>query len=258
MAQDSGLPRLRYRRRRLLKYGEDLDFLKSVKITDMDAKDIFKSIRDTNEKAKRALWEPSTVKYQWTSNADQHNKDAVEYVRCLECCYSREMTPCCLNFCMCCLLVCMKIFHPDEENSAKYQWTSNVDQHNKYAVEYVRCWDCCYSRVTTPCCLNFCMCCLLVCLKRIFHPDEEKSVKYQWTQDADEINKDYIDYVCCCKCCCSCIATPYSLVCCCFFLPAMDKCWKNKCCFLILCPLMLPMGLCICFYYHARKLSCFD
>eukprot|EP01036_Dinobryon_divergens_P028166 gene28166-37066_t len=95
--------------RRLLKYGEDLDFLKSVKITDMDARDIFKSIRDTNEKAKRALWEPSTVQYQWTSNAEQHNKDVVEYVR-----------------------LCLKhIFHPDEKISVKYQWTQDADEGNK-------------------------------------------------------------------------------------------------------------------------------
>lgn len=152
--------------RRLLKYGEDLDLLRSVKITDMYARDIFKSILDTNEKAKRALWDPTTVKYQWTSNADQHNKDTVEYVRC---------------------------------------------------------WECCCSRVMTPCCLNSCMCCLPVCLKHIFDPDEKKSVKYQWTKDADEDNKDLIDSVSCCECCCSCITTPQSLVFCCFFLPAMDR-----------------------------------
>mmetsp|Transcript_2090 Transcript_2090/g.2853 ORF Transcript_2090/g.2853 Transcript_2090/m.2853 type:complete len:748 (-) Transcript_2090:26-2269(-) len=83
--------------RRLLKYGDDLKFLKSIGIIGLDAQDISSYVL---AEKKRPIKEKA-VKHQWTSKAQNHNLDAMAFVGCCAPCCSRVMSPYYVNCCLC-------------------------------------------------------------------------------------------------------------------------------------------------------------
>jgi serine/threonine protein kinase len=131
---------------RLMKYGDDLNFLKSIGIIELDAKDISSYIQ---AESKRLL----EVKYQWTSNnAKKCNLDAAKSVACCAPCCSTVMEPYTFACCLCFLPL---IFNPVEHKSVKYQWTDNARKENKRLSENkclsaANCAEICCSRVMSP------------------------------------------------------------------------------------------------------------
>ena len=135
---------------RLMKYGDDLNFLKSMGIIELDAKDISSYIQ---AESKRLL----EIKYQWISsnNASKRNLDAAKSVACCAPCCSTVMEP---YTCACCLCFLPLIFNPVEDKSVKYQWTDNARSENKeyFSWEPVKCTAICCSRVMSPeACVSF-------------------------------------------------------------------------------------------------------
>jgi len=141
---------------RLLKYGDKQDYLESIGITTLDAKDITNGIQRINKNTKLEEIERNTVKYQWTAKADQHNLKLLRTVRYCESCCSTVISPFYLNCCLCFIpLGFDRIFFPVEEKSVRYQWTSKMDVDNLNAVD---CLECCCSRVLSPISLIACLC----------------------------------------------------------------------------------------------------
>ena len=146
---------------RLMKYGDDLNLLKSIGIflPELDAQDISSYIQAEKE---RPIKERRTI-YQWTSNnAKKYNRDAAKAVACCAPCCSRVMEPYCVACCLCFLPL---FLCPVEHNSVAYQWSDKADEVNKNSKKFCCPKDelaICCSRLVSPFYLSVCCGCWLL------------------------------------------------------------------------------------------------
>ena len=114
---------------RLLKYGDELDFLKRIGISNMDAQDIHRSIRNTHEKEEE------------DAKAKIARKEAYAEL------FAKKV---CLNCCLCCIPMCItNFFYPTEKASIRNKW--------KGSSQFFQCEDCC-SMIARPQIVDLCLC----------------------------------------------------------------------------------------------------